>query len=104
MTYQDTLKAIYDDPHIWAQDDRAAVTQACLTALHRTGQLHIKEVRAILRENKDTPAPHRIGANVQGVARRLRLVVVGRAPSGGPSGNQNKSSPIWARPAKDQAA
>lgn len=101
MTYQETLKSIYDDPHIWAQEDRAAVTQACLESLQSTGRLHIKDVRARLKEQGVQVAPHRIGANVHGIAQRLKLQVIGHAPNGGDNGNRNKMSPVWAR--KDAA-
>ena len=97
MTYQETLKAIYDDPHIWAQEDRAAVTEACLSVLQHEGRLHIKDVRAYLKLIDAQVAPHRIGANIHGIAQRLKLQVIGHAPNGGDNGNRNKMSPIWAR-------
>lgn len=97
MTYQDTLQAIYDDPHIWAQEDRAAVTEACLAVLAHEGRLHIRPVRAYLKLIDAQVAPHRIGANLHGIATRLNLTVIGHAPNGGDNGNRNKQSPIWAR-------
>ncbi|GEM_PF-3969440 len=91
--YAEVLKSIYEDPHIWAQEDRAAVTTACIEALNESGELHISQVRPRLGR---AVAPHRIGANIHAFARRTKLAVIGHAPNGGGNGNKNKLSPVWA--------
>lgn len=92
--YTETLHAIYEDPHIWSQEDRATVTQACIEVLREHGELHISLVRPKIG---DQVAPHRVGANIHGFARRAHLAVIDHRPNGGGSGNRNKLSPVWAR-------
>lgn len=61
MMYQDTLKAVSDNPQVWAKDDRSAIFSACQDAWFATGQIHIAEVRKHLTRDV---APARIGANI----------------------------------------
>lgn len=94
MSYQDTLHAIAENPHVWAQDDRAAIFDACQETLLETGQVHVAGVRKHLTRNVD---PHRFGANISAFVKLHKMIATDYAPNGGGNGNANKPSPIWTK-------